>query len=364
MSKGNHRIKNELENGFPNLPAGCSIQFERIAYQHVLENIQQSIKNQKSQIIQNIATFEADTGLKLTLANFLDYYELSIEHIYKRACWFRLCAEAKNINIETNPNEEILTKGLLKLAHINDSKWITFLLTFISSPTFNLANITKIDCKMLEMLFITLFGTANVSADLKTNIDILFKNPNIVKDLIELLKIRREQIVSVAPKKRFSFDCPLEIHSEYSSQEILIGLGHWNLKSQPAMREGVLHLKHIKADAFFITLNKTEKHYSPTTMYEDYAISETLFHWQSQSQTSEISPTGQRYINHKQNNHSILLFVREEKKDKNGNTSPYSFLGTAQYVEHSGSKPISIVWKLDYPMPAHLLRKTARLIAK
>lgn len=38
---------------------------------------------------------------------------------------------------------------------------------------------------------------------------------------------------------------------------------------------------------------------SPTTMYEDYLISHDLFHWQSQSNTSEQSPTGQRYIRHR-----------------------------------------------------------------
>lgn len=62
------------------------------------------------------------------------------------------------------------------------------------------------------------------------------------------------------------------------------------------MREGVKWLPDQKTDLLFVNLNKTEKDFSPTTMYEDYAISETLFHWQSQSTTSSDSPTGQRYI--------------------------------------------------------------------
>ena len=39
-------------------------------------------------------------------------------------------------------------------------------------------------------------------------------------------------------------------------------------------------------DAFFVTLKKSEADYSPTTMYRDYPISPTLFHWESQSTTS------------------------------------------------------------------------------
>ncbi|HEY3418674.1 MAG TPA: DUF3427 domain-containing protein, partial [Armatimonadota bacterium] len=128
----------------------------------------------------------------------------------------------------------------------------------------------------------------------------------------------------------------------------------------PEMREGVLHMPQIPADVFFITLNKTEREFSPTTMYADYAISDSLFHWQSQSTTAEGSKTGQRYIQHELSGHQILLFVRENKKE-NGLACPYHFLGPAAYVGHTGSRPMSITWRLHHPMPAQLLRHTSRL---
>ena len=92
------------------------------------------------------------------------------------------------------------------------------------------------------------------------------------------------------------------------------------------VREGVKYLEDKNTDIFFVTLNKSEKHYSPTTMYEDYSINNMLFHWQSQSTTSESSSTGQRYINHKARNSQVLLFVREHKTDMLG-AMPYTFLG-------------------------------------
>jgi hypothetical protein len=115
-----------------------------------------------------------------------------------------------------------------------------------------------------------------------------------------------------------------------------------------------------KVDAFFVTLHKTAEAYSPTTMYEDYAISPELFHWQSQSTTSADSPTGQRYIHHREQGHTPLLFVREHKVQPGGLAAPYAFLGPAEYVSHTGSRPISIIWRMRYPIPMRLLRPIAR----
>ena len=111
-------------------------------------------------------------------------------------------------------------------------------------------------------------------------------------------------------------------------------------------RESVKWFVDKKTDIFFITLNKSDKDYSPSTMYDDYSINSELFHWQSQSIISEFSETGQRYINHKKLGSKILLFIREFNKDKYG-ASNYIFMGEAEYVSHSGSKPMNIIWKLN-----------------
>lgn len=56
------------------------------------------------------------------------------------------------------------------------------------------------------------------------------------------------------------------------------------------------------------------------------------------------------------------IFVREYKKDMAGVTMPYTFLGPAQYVQHQGSRPMSIVWRLEQPIPARFLKKTNKMI--
>lgn len=129
------------------------------------------------------------------------------------------------------------------------------------------------------------------------------------------------------------------------------------------VREGVKWLPEKQLDVFFVTLNKADKDYSPTTMYNDYSINENLFHWQSQSTTAENSATGQRYIHHREKGSRVLLFVREFKADSRfGGAAAYTYLGTVNYVRHEGSRPMNITWKLDRPIPARFLKKTNKLI--
>ncbi len=130
---------------------------------------------------------------------------------------------------------------------------------------------------------------------------------------------------------------------------MLAALDYASLDRKPnSFREGVLYVPELNVDAFFVTLQKSEADYSPTTLYRDYPISPTLFHWESQSTTSVASATGQRYLN---GSSAKLLFVRQQKSDELG-TSPYLFAGPAHYVQHTGERPIAIVWRLDYALPS------------
>jgi hypothetical protein len=101
-------------------------------------------------------------------------------------------------------------------------------------------------------------------------------------------------------------------------------------------------------DLLFVTLHKTETEYSPTTMYEDYPLSPTEFHWESQNNTAPHTPVGRRYLDPQ---NSILLFARDKRKDERGVTIPYTFLGKVHCVRAEGERPMRIVWRLERPMP-------------
>jgi hypothetical protein len=177
-------------------------------------------------------------------------------------------------------------------------------------------------------------------------------------ELIELLKYNLDHIDFIDEPVEFGFDCPLDLYCTYTRDQILVAL---DFMKPNTVREGVKYLPEKNLDVLFVTLNKADKDYSPTTMYNDYSINEWLFHWQSQSTTAETSPTAQRYINHRQKGSKILLFVREFKNDVSG-AAPYTFLGLADYVKHEGSRPMNIIWKLHRPIPAKYLKKTNKLV--
>ena len=135
----------------------------------------------------------------------------------------------------------------------------------------------------------------------------------------------------------------------YQREEILAALDYANLQRKPtSMMQGVAYSEQLNVDAFFVTLQKSEADYSPTTMYRDYPISPTLFHWESQNATSVASATGQRYLN---GSSTVLLFCRIEHKGEY-DTRPTSLLGPASYVSHVGERPIAITWKLQHAMPS------------
>ena len=79
-----------------------------------------------------------------------------------------------------------------------------------------------------------------------------------------------------------------------------------------------------------MTLEKGAKDYSPTTLYNDYALSPTCFNRESQSNCHDETGTGHRYT---QATHGkpqrVLLFVRARKNDERGETVPYTLLKRA-----------------------------------
>ena len=313
-------------------------------------------------LVSRVATFAEDSGIELTLANFLDYYHLDPRAIYKFSSFSRICARADVIEDFTEPLEDTLTKAFARLAVIDSRRWILFLLNILPRlDNVDFAALKDMEKRMLQMFYITVWGKAAEdwnSEEVLDNLYALSDSTTMLAELISLLQYRFEQIDFIDEPVELGFDCPLDLHCTYTRDQILIAMDYMTPKN---VREGVKWLPDKQVDVFFITLNKADKDYSPTTMYNDYSINESLFHWQSQSTTSDTASTGQRYINHRQRGSKVVLFVREFKQDSIG-AAPYTCLGTATYVKHTGSKPMNITWHLDQPIPAKYLRKTNKLV--
>jgi superfamily II DNA or RNA helicase/HKD family nuclease len=356
-------LDGQVEHGFTHLPAGCTIMMERVARQHVLENIRRSLRQTQLTLVAEVRELAGTLRRPPNLSEFLEWAGLELDDLYRRNVgWARLGVKAGLSEPFGDPDEEQLTKGLRRVAHIADAESIRRLLTLLDPKVSPRSAVTldTLDDRRLLMLDLGLWSRAHLPASPAEGLQRLDANPTLREELRGLLAYRLDCIDSVAPPLTLPFPCPLTLHASYTRDEILAALGHWTRRAQPEMREGVLHLKETRTDVFFVTLHKTEKEYSPTTMYQDYAINERLFHWQSQSTTSADSPTGRRYVEHVKLGYTVLLFGREHK-NHNGLALPFFFLGPACYVNHSGSRPISITWWLQHPLPARLFRSLARL---
>ena len=363
LSNTTRSVSREIKDGFVFLPKGCYVQLEKKAAHYILDNIRASYGNSAG-LVMRIASFEEDTGKELTLANFLDYYHIDPRTMYRFASFSRLCARADVMDDFAEPLEETMTKAFARFAVIDSRRWISFLLDILPRlADVDFAALSEVEKRMLQMLYVTIWGKAAEcweSDEVLENLFTLADSPVLLHELMDLLNYRYEQIDFIDKPVSLGFDCPLDLHCTYTRDQLLVAM---DFKKPATVREGVKWLSDKKLDVFFITLNKADKDYSPTTMYNDYSINSELFHWQSQSTTAENSPTGQRYIHHQERGSRVLLFVREFKSDRlSGGAAAYTFLGTATYVKHDGSRPMNITWRLDQPIPAKYLKKTNKLV--
>ena len=79
-------------------------------------------------------------------------------------------------------------------------------------------------------------------------------------------------------------------------------------------------------DLLLVTLDKGDQKHEHL-QYADFPLSETVFHWQSQSRTRADSEDGLRHLQPADRGVTPLLFVREAKKDARGVTNAFRFLG-------------------------------------
>lgn len=363
FEKDGRSLSKEIKEGFVSLPKGCYIHLERKAKEYILNNIRASYENRRG-LVASLQNFAEDSAESITLSNFLGYYHIDPRQIYKFSSFSRLMALAglkKDFVLE---GEDAFTKALLRLSVIDSRRWISFLLNIIDRmDSIDFSSLSGLEKRMMQMFYVTLFNRTIddfSSRQFLSDMNAIASSHIMRDEIQELLRYKYEQIDFVDESVDLGFQSPLDLYCTYTRDQILVAL---DFMRPSTVREGVKWLPDKKIDVFFITLNKSGKDYSPSTMYEDYSIDSNLFHWQSQSTTGEYSPTGQRYINHVSMGTTVLLFVREFKTDRFSNTAEaYTFLGKARYVSHRGSKPMSITWRLERPIPARFLKKTNKLV--
>ena len=165
----------------------------------------------------------------------------------------------------------------------------------------------------------------------------------------------------IRPQVKLPFLSPLELHGEYTMREVSSAFGKASLESSGPAGMGVISVKHLKIYLHFVTFEKTEKLFSESTMYRDFLSSRTKLHWESQSNTAQATPTGQNYIHQQERGYTILFFARF-RKSEGKLTSPFTYLGPANFISATGNRPIEMVWELAHPV-THSFFHEAKLAA-
>lgn len=356
-------IQKEIEDDFPHLPLGCSIVLEKIAKKIILENIRNATSLNRNQLIQKIQNFQHQTTLPLTLKNFSNFYHIPLQLIYKRASWKMLCQEAGKIELLDVLNQkEILRAINKKWLSCNSFIYFDFIRKLAQENfevDFNLLTISE--KQMCLMIHYDVWQDAGGFNSLDESIRAIGKNKILNQEIVEVMEILTDRVDYIETNINLPYEQPLKVHSRYTREQILAAFGFSTFETKSNIREGVASSTAKNTELLFITLNKSEKDFSPTTLYEDFAISDTLFHWQSQNNVKQESKRGISYINHKIDGRRILLFVREKGEDEFGNTMGSVFLGEANFKEHYGSKPMSIKWELKEPIPPYLWKDSAKM---
>ncbi|MGV0838553.1 DUF3427 domain-containing protein, partial [Mycolicibacterium thermoresistibile] len=298
------------------------------------------------------------------LASYLEVYGRSLADVLRNnRSWTTLCRDAGKLSEDAGPFEPELVKRVRAVAHVDDRhRWRSYNALLEGSHHRQSA----VEDRLAEMLFYSLFPNGGGFASATAGLEAVRKEP-VAQELRQVVDIAfdvaRRSTYELATLEPALAGVPLVLHASYSREEILAALG-WTAQGRTPnnMREGVAWCEAVNADAFLITLRKSDRDYSPTTMYRDYALSPELFHWESQSTTSSSSPTGQRYITHRDRGSHVLLFVREAKTNALG-AAPYVFLGPADYVSHEGDRPMAITWRLRKPMPTEVYQASAVAVA-
>jgi superfamily II DNA or RNA helicase/HKD family nuclease len=346
-------LKKAAEEDFPFLPSGCSLRLDAQARETILRSLKIALAATHKRLVAELTDLAARQPEKATLAGYLEETGRELSEIYdKGGSWTSLKQHAGLTTTVTSEQVDTCER-LGRLLHIDDPERLRRLHAVATDP----ATSQPLDEAGRRELLMLGYQLVHESKQLMASEEVipwLHKLPAAAVELGELATVLEDR-VPLASKERPVAHWPLVLHRHYSRREIMTACGYWNADRKVPQQQGVLRLKEEQRELLFVTLDKSEGGFSPTTRYRDYAISRSEFHWETQNAVSDDSETARRYFEHVARGWSMFLFVQPRKGEA------FAFLGPVSHIRHSGSRPVAIVWQLERPMPATLFQEYATL---
>ena len=342
LGTGKKKTLEDIASGCPPLPTGCHFELDSVATKLVIENLKESIGFSKKQFTKDIQRL-GDVGIDA----FLNDTGVELVDLYASGNSFTLLKKlAFEPDYAPTELEKKTGNAMKRLLHIDDVVRLDAISQLLDEQE-------PSDMRLSAMFASLLLGVDPAKVDFGADLKLVLSSPlgEELRYLIQVLNSKRDKVTY--PSK---IDIPLQVHAKYSRSEVYAAFG---TSTAGKFGSGTEWVKDLNADLGFVTIHKSIDKYSPTTMYVDSAINENFFQWETPSTISDSTPTGERYVNHKSLNSTFHLFVREVENDIEGSrVMPYMYMGTCNYVSHTGNKPMRIIWELDQPMPADVLVKS------
>jgi superfamily II DNA or RNA helicase/HKD family nuclease len=345
--RSRRQLEHDIEEGFPYLPVGCHISLDRQVEQVVLDSVRRQLRVTTRSLVAELQQLRVQLG-EVDLATFLDETGSELADIYKSSVggWTRLQRQAGVELPPAGPDEVAIGKRIGGLTHLDDAERLQ-LLSRLAAEEVDASSLDARQRRALTMLVATLVGEKETLEDLPAAMAQVRAHPALCAELGELADLLEDRAPHLPTVLSDLPAVPLQVHATYSRNEIAEAFG---LKGVGWIT-GVRYDEASNTDLLLVTLNKSEEHYTPTTMYRDYVISRDRFHWESQSGASQRTGAGKRYV---ERSSQILLFMRSDRTD------PYLFIGQGELVSAEGNRPIAITWKLRTPLPEDVFQAARR----
>ena len=349
-------VREQVEHDFPFLPAGCSINLERVAKERVVAAMRSVAAR------PGIKGLTKDLGAlgPVSLERFLAKTGRSVQQFYgtdqRKMSWTRLRRLVESSESPPEPSLPDLRDeeaGLLRrigyLQHVTDPQRTDAWLAWLTCPTPpGPSTFTLLQQRSAMQL---LHGLNLKPPTLEEGFEVLWRHRAVRDEIAELLALTRLTIDALPVPLLGLGDVPLMAHARYTRAEVLAATGVSDIHRTFPQQTGVHFEPSTRIQLMFVTLHKDNARFSSTTQYKDHAISRDLFHWESPNNWRQQGTAMQKCIGAgPDGSQHRLLFVRERSIGAIEGT--FRCFGQVDLDgELEGDRPVALKWKLHQPLP-------------
>jgi hypothetical protein len=190
------QLEQQIKEGFPVLPAGCSLQLDRVSSERVLSNLRESLPSRRPQLLA-----EARRLGRCSLAGLLEGLGMELGEFYKVAgSWALLQRElgwlaAGAASGEPTADEERLGRGIAGgLLHLDDPHQLRWLADQLRRPVApDPAGFDPITERSWRMLMAQLWGSGRQHLPLAEALVRLWAAADLRAELVELFELLLER---------------------------------------------------------------------------------------------------------------------------------------------------------------------------